>query len=59
MSKKISAVMCTYRRFTCVERAVNCFLAQTYQNKELIIYNTDVDNPYSDNTCKIILNKLK
>jgi len=54
MSKKISAVMCTYRRFSCVERAVNCFLAQTYPNKELIIYNTDVENPYSDNTCKLM-----
>ena len=42
--KKISAVMCTYGRFSCVERAMNCFLAQTYPNKELIIYNTDVDN---------------
>ena len=52
--QKISAVMCTYRRFSCVERAVNCFLAQTYQNKELIIYNTDVENPYSDNTCKLM-----
>ena len=46
---KISAVMCTYRRFTCVERAMNCFLAQTYPNKELIIYNTDIENPYSEN----------
>ena len=36
--------MCTYGRFECVERAMNCFLAQTYPNKELIIYNTDVDH---------------
>lgn len=43
---KISAVMCTYRRFKCVERAMNCFLQQTYSNKELIIYNTDQDSPY-------------
>jgi len=42
----ISAIMCTYRRFKCVERAVNCFLQQTYPNKELIIYNTDTKNPY-------------
>lgn len=42
---KVSAVMCTYRRFKCVERAMNCFLAQDYPNKELIIYNTDVENP--------------
>lgn len=46
--------MCTYRRFSCVERAMNCFLAQTYPNKELIIYNTDVENPYSDNTCNLM-----
>jgi glycosyltransferase involved in cell wall biosynthesis len=45
--KKISAVMCTYGRFECVERAMNCFLAQTYPNKELIIYNTDVKHPYT------------
>jgi glycosyltransferase involved in cell wall biosynthesis len=54
MYKKISAVMCTYGRFACVERAMNCYLAQTYPNKELIIYNTDVDNPYSDNTCNLM-----
>ena len=44
---KVSAVMCTYRRFKCVERAMNCFLAQDYPNKELIIYNTDVEHPYT------------
>jgi glycosyltransferase involved in cell wall biosynthesis len=44
---KVSAVMCTYRRFKCVERAMNCFLAQDYPNKELIIYNTDVENGYN------------
>ena len=41
--------MCTYKRFKCVERAYNCFLAQDYPNKELIIYNTDVENPYLSN----------
>jgi len=41
----ISAVMCTYGRFSCVERAMNCFLQQTYPNKELIIFNTDADSP--------------
>jgi glycosyltransferase involved in cell wall biosynthesis len=44
---KISAVCCTYGRFKCVERAMNCFLAQDYPNKELIIYNTDIEHPYS------------
>lgn len=53
MSKKISAVMCTYGRFTCVERAMNCFLAQSYPNKELIIYNTDTDSPYDDDECRL------
>lgn len=43
---KISAVMCTFKRFKCVERTMNCFLQQTYQNKELIIFNTDEENPY-------------
>jgi glycosyltransferase involved in cell wall biosynthesis len=43
---KISAVCCTFGRFKCVERVMNCFLAQDYPNKELIIYNTDVDSPY-------------
>ena len=52
-SPKVSAVMCTYGRFECVERAVNCFLNQTYQNKELIIYNTDADNPYTDTTANL------
>lgn len=43
---QVSAVMCTYGRFSCVERAVNCFLAQTYPNKRLLIYNTDVESGY-------------
>ena len=61
---KVTAVMCTYRRFKCVERAMNCFLAQDYPNKELIIYNTDVENPYTDNECRLmpygilIINKI-
>ena len=44
---KISAVCCTFGRFKCVERVMNCFLAQDYQNKELIIYNTDTSSPYN------------
>jgi len=43
---QVSAVMCTYGRFSCVERAVNCFIAQSYPNKRMIIYNTDVDSKY-------------
>lgn len=47
MTPKISAVMCTYGRFSFVERQFNNFLNQTYPNKELIIFNTDVDSHYS------------
>jgi glycosyltransferase involved in cell wall biosynthesis len=46
-NSKVSAVMCTYRRFKCVERATNCFLAQDYPEKELIIFNTDIEHPYA------------
>ena len=42
----VSCVMCTYRRFTCVERSIQFFLNQDYQGEtELIIYNTDIDYP--------------
>lgn len=42
----ISCVMCTYRRFTCVERSIQFFLNQDYKGEvELIIYNTDIDYP--------------
>jgi glycosyltransferase involved in cell wall biosynthesis len=51
---KVTALMCTYGRFSCVERAMNCFLAQDYTNKELIIYNTDVEHPYTDEQCKLL-----
>jgi len=43
---QVTAVMCTYGRFTCVERAMNCFLQQTYPNKRLVIYNTDTESRY-------------
>jgi hypothetical protein len=43
---QVTAIMCTYGRFSCVERAVNCFLSQTYPNKVLFIYNTDIESPY-------------
>jgi len=55
---KISAIMCTYGRFKCVERAMNCFLAQTYPNKELIIYNTDLENPYKDDENKLFIHGI-
>lgn len=40
----ITAIMCTYGRFSFVERALNCFLQQSYPNKKLIIYNTACDD---------------
>lgn len=45
--KKVSFVCTSYRRFTCVERIVAQYYAQTYPNKELIIFNTDEEYPYS------------
>jgi len=58
--EKISCVMTTYRRFTCVERSISMFLAQDYANTELIIYNTDVEHPLSlDDTFADVKNKIK
>ena len=45
--KKVSFVCTSYRRFTCVQRIVAQYYAQTYQSKELIIFNTDEEYPYS------------
>lgn len=44
---KLSFVCTTYRRFTCVERIIAQYNAQTYANKELIILNTDIEHPMS------------
>jgi glycosyltransferase involved in cell wall biosynthesis len=44
--KKVSFVCTTYRRFSCVKRILAQFNAQTYPNKELIIFNTDEEFPY-------------
>lgn len=44
--KKVSFVCTSYRRFYCVRRILSQFYAQTYQNKELIIFNTDEEYPY-------------
>ena len=54
---RISAVMCTSRRFKCVQRALDCFIEQTYPNKELIIYNNDVDYPYVS-TPELVANNI-
>lgn len=45
--KKVSFVCTSYRRFTCVQRIVAQYHAQSYSNKELIIFNTDEEYPYS------------
>jgi hypothetical protein len=45
-TKKVSFVCTTYRRFTCLKRILAQFNAQTYPNKELIIFNTDEEYPY-------------
>jgi hypothetical protein len=43
---KISCIMNTYRRFTCVNRSIRLFLNQDSDvEKELIIYNTDTEYP--------------
>ena len=44
--KKVSFVCTSFRRFTCVRRIVAQNRAQTYPNKELIIFNTDEEWPY-------------
>lgn len=42
---KVSFICTTYRRFTCVKRIVYQYYQQTYNNKELIILNTDTEYP--------------
>lgn len=56
---KVSFVCTTFGRFTCVERIVAQYHAQTYPNKELIIFNTDEEHPYElgfDDPTIIIVN---
>ena len=43
--KKVSFVCTTYRRFYCVKRILAQYKAQTYKNKQLIIFNTDTEYP--------------
>lgn len=44
--KKVSFVCTSYRRFYCVRRIIAQYQAQTYPNKELIIFNTDEEYPF-------------
>jgi hypothetical protein len=58
--EKVSFVCTTYRRFTCVNRIIAQYHAQTYPNKELIIYNTDTEYPlvkgFNDDSIIVINN---
>ena len=46
-NSKVSFVCTTYRRFTCVKRIISQYYSQTYSDKELIIFNTDIEYPMS------------
>jgi hypothetical protein len=41
----VSCICTTYRRHYCVERIITMWKYQDYSNKELIIYNTDLEHP--------------
>lgn len=60
--KKVTFLCTTYRRFTCIERIIAQYYAQTYQNKELIIFNTDTEYPltlgFYDRSITLINNDL-
>ena len=59
---KISFICTTYRRYTCVNRIIAQFYSQIYQNKELIIFNTDIEYPlylnFDDKSIIIINNDI-
>lgn len=59
---KVSFVCTTYRRYTCVNRIIAQFNAQTYANKELIIFNTDTEHPmtlgFEDDRITLINNNI-
>jgi len=59
---KVSFICTTYRRFYCVQRIISQYNSQTYQNKELIIFNTDEEYPYElgfeDDSINIINNNI-
>jgi len=59
---KVSFVCTTYRRFYCVRRIIAMYQAQTYQDKELIIFNTDTEHPFTlgiDDDSIIVVNNAK
>jgi hypothetical protein len=45
--KKVSFVCTSYRRFYCVRRIISQYYEQTYPNKELILFNTDMEYPFT------------
>jgi len=47
---KLSFICTTFRRYRCVERIIEQFLQQDYRNSELVIFNTDEENPFSLNS---------
>lgn len=60
---KVSAVCCTYGRFTCIERSLSMFLDQDYKNKELIIFNTALiplilDESLENSNIRVVNNHL-
>jgi hypothetical protein len=58
--KKVSLVCTTYGRFYCIRRILAQYKAQTYSNKELIIFNTDTEHPkelFNEEENVIIVNK--
>lgn len=61
-NNKVSFICTTFRRFTCVKRIVYQYYQQTFENKELIIFNTDIENPinlgFHDNSIKVINNNI-
>lgn len=43
----VSCICTTYRRYRCIERIIAMWQKQTYKDSELIIFNTDDENPMS------------
>lgn len=62
VTKKVSCVTCTFRRFHYIQRIISMFECQDYLNKELIIFNTDTDFPlelsYHSENIRIINNSI-
>lgn len=44
---KVSLICTTYRRYRCIERIIEQFLSQDYADKELVLFNTDTEIPFT------------